>query len=84
MHVRGFPNCYIMGPQQTGFTVNYPHMLTEQSTHLAHVIKHGIDQKARTVEVSEEAEEQWAQTTLSPARLRRKFLDDGTPGYYNN
>ena len=84
MHVRGFPNCYIMGPQQTGFTVNYPHMLTEQSAHLAHVIKHGTDQKARTVEVSEEAEEQWVQTIISLARLGRKFLEDCTPGYYNN
>jgi cyclohexanone monooxygenase len=84
MHVRGFPNCYIMGNQQTGFTVNYPHMLTEQSTHLSHVIKHGIDQKARTVEVSEEAEEQWVQTIISLARRGRQFLEDCTPGYYNN
>src|SRR5262249_33825489 len=33
MHSRGLPNCFIMGPQQAGFTVNFPHMLNEQSQH---------------------------------------------------
>ena len=31
MHSRGFPNCFIMSNTQSGFTVNYPHMLNEQS-----------------------------------------------------
>src|SRR6185436_8391282 len=53
MFSHGFPNCFIMGPQQTGFTVNFPHMLNEQSNHIAYVIRHAVDRHVRTVEVSE-------------------------------
>jgi cyclohexanone monooxygenase len=84
MHSRGFPNCFIMGNQQTGFTANYPHMLTEQSVHLSYIIKQAQEAGAHTVEVSEEGEEQWVQTIISLARLGREFLESCTPGYYNN
>ena len=84
MFSRGFPNCFIMGPQQTGFTVNYPHMLNEQSKHIAYVIKHAIDHAARTVEVSEEAEKEWVDTIIRMAVLAQEFLENCTPGYYNN
>jgi cation diffusion facilitator CzcD-associated flavoprotein CzcO len=84
MHSRGFPNCFIMGNQQTGFTVNYPHMLSEQSLHIAYIVKHAIDRGARTVEVSAEAESEWVATIVRLARLARQFLEDCTPGYYNN
>jgi cyclohexanone monooxygenase len=84
MHSRGFPNCFIMGNQQTGFTVNYPHMLNEQSKHLAHIIRHAIDRGVRTVEVSAEAEAEWVETIVRLAVLAREFLENCTPGYYNN
>ena len=84
MHSHGFPNCFIMGPQQSGFTVNFPHMLDEQSKHIAYLVKHAIDNDLRTVEVSEAAEEEWVQTILQMAGLGRQFLEDCTPGYYNN
>ena len=84
MHSRGFPNCFIMGNQQTGFTVNYPHMLNEQSKHIAHIVRHAIDHDVRTVEVSEEAEAEWVATIIRLAVLAQQFLEDCTPGYYNN
>ena len=84
MFSRGFPNCFIMGPQQTGFTVNYPHMLNEQSKHIAHIVKHAIDNDVRTVEVSEEAEKEWVDTIIRLAVLAQDFLESCTPGYYNN
>jgi len=84
MHSRGFPNCFIMGNQQTGFTVNYPHMLSEQSKHIAYIIRHAIERGVRTVEVSEEAEAEWVATIIRLARLGQQFLEDCTPGYYNN
>jgi len=84
MHSRGFPNCFIMGPQQTGFTVNFPHMLNEQSKHIAHIIRHAVDRDARTVEVSEAAEVEWVDTIVRLAILAQQFLEDCTPGYYNN
>jgi cyclohexanone monooxygenase len=84
MHSRGFPNCFIMGNQQAGFTVNYPHMLDEQSKHIAYIVKHGLDEKIRTLEVSEAAEAEWVETIIRLARLGQSFLEECTPGYYNN
>ncbi|HVN85275.1 MAG TPA: NAD(P)/FAD-dependent oxidoreductase [Candidatus Binatia bacterium] len=84
MFSRGFPNCFIMGPQQTGFTVNYPHMLNEQSQHITYIIKHAVDHAVRTVEVSEDAEKEWVDTIIRMAVLAQDFLENCTPGYYNN
>jgi cyclohexanone monooxygenase len=84
MHSHGFPNCFIMGPQQSGFTVNFPHMLDEQSRHIAHIVKHSIDNDIDALEVTEEAEAQWVENVISMARFGREFLESCTPGYYNN
>jgi len=84
MHSRDFPNCFIMGNQQSGFTVNYPHMLSEQSQHIAYIIRQAIDRGVRRIEVSEAAEAEWVATIIRLATLARQFLEDCTPGYYNN
>jgi cyclohexanone monooxygenase len=84
MHTRGFPNCLIMGPLHSAFTVNYPHSLDEQSKHLSYIIRHAIDQKIRTMEPSEAAEQEWVETIIRSARMGRQFLEECTPGYYNN
>ena len=84
MHSRGFPNCFIMGNQQSGFTVNYPHMLNEQSQHIAYIVRHCVDQGVRAVEVSEAAEAEWVATIVRLSGLGRDFLEACTPGYYNN
>jgi len=84
MHTRGFPNCLIMGPLHSAFTVNYPHSLDEQSKHLTYVIKHAIDHQVRTLEPTEAAEQAWVDTIIGSARMGRQFLEECTPGYYNN
>jgi cyclohexanone monooxygenase len=84
MHTRGFPNCFIMGPQQSGFTVNYPHALDEQSRHVAYIVGHCLARGLDTVEVSEAAESEWVQKVIDLSRLGRDFLESCTPGYYNN
>jgi cyclohexanone monooxygenase len=84
LHSRGFPNCFIISNAQSGFTVNFPHMLNEQSKHLAYVVKHAFDHELRMVEASEAAEEEWVQTIISLARNGLEFLESCTPGYYNN
>ena len=84
MHVNGFPNCFMMGHSQTGFTANYPHALNEQSQHIAYVLKHLLDGNQRVVEATVEAEEEWVKTIIGLARMNEKFLADCTPGYYNN
>ncbi len=84
IHSRGFPNCFIMSNSQSGFTVNYPHMLNEQGKHIAYVVTEAMARQAKTVEVSEEAEAAWVKTIMDLAVMRQKFAEECTPGYYNN
>ncbi|MBS0471804.1 MAG: NAD(P)/FAD-dependent oxidoreductase [Proteobacteria bacterium] len=84
MFTRGFPNVFIVSNTQAGFTANFPHMINEQSKHLAYVIKTLGDRQASVVETSETAENDWVQTILSTAIMRQRFQEECTPGYYNN
>jgi cyclohexanone monooxygenase len=84
MHSRGFPNCFIMGPQQAGFTANFPHLLDEESRHIAWIIARCRERGVRTLEVSEAAEAEWVDTIIRLSGLGRQFLEECTPGYYNN
>jgi cyclohexanone monooxygenase len=83
-HSRGFPNCFIVSNSQSGFTANFPHMLNEQSKHIAYIVKTCGERQVRTVETSEEAEKNWVETIEALAILRQKFFEECTPGYYNN
>jgi cyclohexanone monooxygenase len=84
MHARGFPNCFILGPQQAGFTVNFPHLLEQESLHVAYMVRQALDRGLRTLEVSAAAEAEWVDTVLRLAGFGRQFLEQCTPGYYNN
>ena len=84
IHSRGFPNVFIMSNSQSGFTANYPHMLNEQSKHLAYIIQECLARQVRVVEAGQDAEESWVQTIISSAIMRQKFQEECTPGYYNN
>jgi cyclohexanone monooxygenase len=83
-HTRGFPNCFIVSNSQSGFTVNYPHMLNEQAKHLAYLVNECLETQVRAVEVSEEAQSEWVATIRSLSIQREKFAAECTPGYYNN
>ena len=83
-HSRGFPNCFIVSNSQSGFTANFPHMLNEQSKHIAYIVKTCGERQVRTIEAARDAENDWVQTVESLAILRQKFFEECTPGYYNN
>jgi cation diffusion facilitator CzcD-associated flavoprotein CzcO len=84
LHAHNFPNCFIMGPAQSGFTVNFPHMLDEQARHIAHIVRYAVDNDVLSLEVTPEAEQEWVDTVIANARMGREFLQECTPGYYNN
>jgi cation diffusion facilitator CzcD-associated flavoprotein CzcO len=84
MHSRGFPNLMLMTNSQSGFSVNFPHMLNAQAQHLSYIIKTCQDRQVRAIEPSEEAEKAWVQTIIDSALMRQKFQEECTPGYYNN
>jgi len=81
---RGFPNSFIVSNQQSGFSVNFPHMLNEQAIHIAHVVKHNLDNNITRMETSEQAERDWVEEIKSNSTMNLKFLEACTPGYYNN
>jgi len=83
MTANGFPNCFIFSVIQSGFTANYPHALSEQSTHAAHIIAEALGRQATRVEPTEAAEQQWTSEILEAVLDRRKFQEECTPGYYN-
>jgi cation diffusion facilitator CzcD-associated flavoprotein CzcO len=84
MHVHGFPNMFVLGHSQAGFTVNYPHLLDEASAHLCHILRYAIDHDLATVEATSEGEDEWLRTLSESARDIRAFQEQCTPGYYNN
>ncbi len=84
MHTRGFPNCFFMSNPQAGFTASYPHLLDEQAKNLAYIIKTGTEKGLQRVEASEEGEAGWVQQCIDKARNAGDFLENCTPGYYNN
>ncbi len=84
LFVNGFPNMVLMGPGQAGFTANYPHLLAEQAVQIAYAFAETKSRQASTFEVSSEAEQAWVDAIIAKAMLRMKFLEECTPGYYNN
>lgn len=84
MTINGFPNCFIFSVIQSGFTANYPHALNEQSKHAAHIIAHALENGVTEIEATKAAEEEWTQEILEAVLDRRKFMEECTPGYYNN
>ncbi len=81
---RGFPNCFIVSNVQSGFTANFPHMINEQSKHIAYLLNETNARQAKTIEPTQEAEEAWVDTIVKTAIMREAFLKECTPGYYNN
>ncbi len=84
MHTRGFPNCFVISQAQAGMSPNFPHMLSEQTTHLAHIVEHCRKHNVATIEPTAEAEERWVDTIVAMGESRRAFIEACTPGYYNN
>ena len=43
-----------------------------------------VNKQVRTIEANEDAEKDWIQTIINVAMMRQQFLEECTPGYYNN
>ena len=84
MHIHGFPNCFLMSNSQAGFTANFPHMLNEQAKHLTYIIRRAADEGLTRIEASERSVREWVQRCIDKAGAGMAFLENCTPGYYNN
>ncbi|NUP45453.1 MAG: NAD(P)/FAD-dependent oxidoreductase [Streptomyces sp.] len=80
----GFPNLFQLGPVQNASAVNFVHVLDEQARHIAEVVAEARNRRARYVEPTVTAQDQWVATIRQSAADLQKFHAECTPGYYNN
>jgi cation diffusion facilitator CzcD-associated flavoprotein CzcO len=84
IHVRGFPNVFIIQPTQGANLIsNVPHNIVDSARTISLIIAHALDHGFRAVEPSRAAEEDWLGLLASgPDSILGG--PDCTPGYYNN
>lgn len=82
--VRGFPNMFLLGGPQGGFTVNFPHNMSEQANHISYIIEQMSRSNKQVVEPSRQAQDAWIAEIVDKSRMREQFFTECTPGYYNN
>lgn len=84
MHVRGFPNLFLVQPVQgANLLSNIPHNLVESAATIAILVRHALDVGAEQIEVDSAAEQDWVDLLLTAPPLAVSS-PDCTPGYYNN
>ncbi|MEL6662614.1 MAG: monooxygenase, partial [Pseudomonadota bacterium] len=84
MHVHGFPNAFIVQPNQAGNMIsNVPHNILDHAKTIAHIISHAEAEGAVSVEPTQEAEQAWVELILSGEGTMLGSTEC-TPGYYNN
>jgi cation diffusion facilitator CzcD-associated flavoprotein CzcO len=84
MHVNGFPNCFVLGISQSGFTVNFPYLFDIQAQHAAWILARALNEGVTEFEASEAAEAAWVQTIVARGAGTQNTARECTPGYYNN
>ena len=84
MATRGFPNAFVLSTLQSGQSANFQHILDEKAKHIAHIIAQAGTRGIRTLEPTAQAEQEWVDTIVKLAVGRQPFLQECTPGYYNN
>ena len=84
INVHNFPNAFFVQPTQGANLIsNIPHNILESGQTIAMMIKHAIDSGTKTIEVNEDAQEEWV-NLLTTGGGRMIGAPDCTPGYYNN
>jgi cation diffusion facilitator CzcD-associated flavoprotein CzcO len=86
MTSRGYPNLLMLSPTQSGWAINFVHVIDEQSQHAAYIVERCLKQGIETIEPTEQAQQQWWEVILGS--LMKSGIRFGgpecTPGYYNN
>jgi cation diffusion facilitator CzcD-associated flavoprotein CzcO len=83
LHVRGFPNAFVLSIAQSGFTVNFPYLLDVQATHVANVIARALELGVTELEATADAEAAWVAQVMQRSTNSIDRAKSCTPGYYN-
>ena len=82
--VHNFPNMgVISGLKQAGITWSITFMNRRQAEHYAALVKRSLD-RGVNFDVTEQAEQDWLSVLADKAMKDTTFLQECTPGYYNN
>ena len=84
LHMRDFPNCFILGNAQQAITPNFTYLHMELSRHIAFLVEKARELGIRTMESKAEAEEEWVAKVMSFGPMRQRLQKDCTPSYINN
>ncbi len=86
MHSRGYPNLLMISATQSGWAINFVHILDELSQHAAHIVERCLKQGIETIEPTEQAQQQWWEVILGSLIKHGSAFGGAecTPGYYNN
>jgi hypothetical protein len=79
---RGFPNLFQLGSTQNAISVNFAHVLEEQTENIGAVVAEA-EKRGVLVEPTADAESEWVDTIRARAMNLHAFQSECTPGYYN-
>jgi cation diffusion facilitator CzcD-associated flavoprotein CzcO len=83
LHIRGFPNCFMMSIAQSGFTANFPYVIDIQAKQIAYLVERALRDGIDELETSEQAEAEWVAKVAEVGNRATEFAESCTPGYYN-
>ena len=81
---RGFPNLFLVTTMQAGQSANFQHMLAEQAKHIGWTVGQALKRDVKAMEPTQAAEAEWIDVIVKLSKMRAPFLQECTPGYYNN
>ena len=84
MHTHGFPNLFFVTIVQAANSPNFTHMLNEEAKHIAYIIGKCRAENITLVEADAAHETEWVDTIVRLGERQRTFVENCTPGYYNN
>ncbi len=79
-----FPNQFFLGYYQGGLNATTTHQYSAQAHHSAFIIQQALEQGAKVVEPTEEAQAAYVKHIRETAIDQSDFVDQCPPGYYNN
>ncbi|WP_375501572.1 flavin-containing monooxygenase [uncultured Jatrophihabitans sp.] len=83
VHCSGFPNAFFTNTNHAPRTANYTHLADEQARHIAYIISTGLKRGADILEVTPEAEKEWAEEVARGAHRGARYRAECTPGFFN-
>ena len=85
IYAHGFPNLFfVAGMRQSAPTINFPHMVGEQARHAAAVVRRMLDADVKIMDVTPQAEADWANTIAAKSKVNIEYIKACTPSYINS